>query len=225
MVRQLHPPERGNVRHSLRLAIVPVAVGALLLTACGSDDSSSTTNSTIATAGETTGDFNDADVIFAQGMIPHHQQAVEMAAFALAPEAAASPEIVALATEIQTAQDPEIVQMTAWLQGWGQPIDMPGMEGMEGMGSDEMEGMEGMENMGGMEGMMSAEDMANLQSLSGPDFDTAWATMMIAHHEGAIAQAQAVKSAGSNPDVLVLADEIIAAQQAEIDQMRALLGG
>ena len=83
-------------------------------------------------------------------------------------------EIVALATEIQAAQDPEIVQMTAWLQGWGQPIDMPGMEGMEGMGSDEMEGMEGMENMGGMEGMMSAEDMANLQSLSGPDFETAW---------------------------------------------------
>jgi uncharacterized protein (DUF305 family) len=222
MVRQIHPPERGNVRHFLRLAIVPVAVGALLLTACGSDDSSSGTDSTVATAGEATGDFNDADVIFAQGMIPHHQQAVEMAAFALAPEAAAGPEIVALATEIQAAQDPEIVQMTAWLQGWGQPIDMPGMEGTEGMGSDEMEGMD---DMGGMEGMMSAEDMTNLQSMSGPDFDTAWATMMIAHHEGAIAQAQAVKAAGSNPDVLALADEIIAAQQAEIDQMRALLGG
>ena len=76
-----------------------------------------------------------------------------------------------------------------------------------------------------MEGMMSAEDMASLQTLTGQDFDTAWATMMIAHHEGAIAQAQTVKASGSNPDVLVLADQIIAAQQAEIDQMTAFLAG
>lgn len=206
------------------MVVAPVVVGALLLGACGSDDSASDVTSSTPAAAEATGDFNDADVLFAQGMIPHHEQAVEMAAFALAPEAGARPEIVALATEIQAAQDPEITQMTAWLQQWGQPIDMPGMEGMEGMGSDEMEGMEGMDDMGGMDGMMSAEDMMNLQSLTGAEFDTAWATMMIAHHEGAIAQAQAVKAAGSNPEVLALADQIIAAQQAEIDQMRALLG-
>lgn len=52
------------MRHSLRLAIVPLAVGALLLTACGSDDSSSTADSTVAAAAEATGDFNDADVTY-----------------------------------------------------------------------------------------------------------------------------------------------------------------
>ena len=131
-----------------------------------------------------------------------------MAGFALAPEAGADPEIVALATAIQGAQDPEIELMTTWLEAWGQPVEIPGMEGV-----------------GGMEGMMSAEDMATLQTLTGRDFNNAWATMMIAHHEGAIAQAQTVKASGSNPDVLLLADQIIAAQQAEIDQMTAFLAG
>lgn len=201
-----------------RLTALPVALGALLLAACGSDDSAgdvtSPAGSSPAATTTSSGEFNDADVAFAQGMIPHHEQAVEMAGYALSPEAGAGPEIVALATEVRSAQDPEIAEMTAWLQSWGQPVDMPGMEDHEGM--DDMEHQ--------MAGMMSAEDMAELQSLSGAEFDTAWATMMIEHHEGAISQARAVLADGSNPDVLALADRIIAAQQAEIDQMRQLLG-
>lgn len=207
------------VRHPIRFALVPVAIGALLLSACGSDEAASTTTAPTDARADT---FNDADVIFAQGMIPHHQQAIEMAGYALAPEAGASADIVALATAIQAAQDPEIQQMQTWLEQWGQPAEMPGMEGMS---TDEMEGMDGMDGMGAMEGMMSADDMANLQSLTGAEFDTAWAQMMIVHHEGAIAQAEALKAAGTNPDVRLLADQIIAAQQAEIDQMRTLLGG
>ena len=203
------------MRHTLRFVVAPVAAGALLLSACGSDSSnSSAESSSSAPADEVTGDFNDADVLFAQGMIPHHEQAVEMAALALDPAAGASAEIQALATQIQGAQDPEIELMTGWLQEWGQPMDMPGTEGM-----DDTAGMEG------MDGMMSAEDMAGLATLTGAEFDTAWAERMTAHHEGAITQAQTVKAAGSNADVLVLADEIITAQQAEIDEMKALLAG
>ena len=203
------------MRHTLRFVVAPVAAGALLLSACGSDSSnSSAESSSSAPADEVTGDFNDADVLFAQGMIPHHEQAVEMAALALDPAAGASAEIQALATQIQGAQDPEIELMTGWLQEWGQPMDMPGTEGM-----DDTAGMEG------MDGMMSAEDMAGLATLTDAEFDTAWAERMTAHHEGAITQAQAVRAAGSNADVLVLADEIITAQQAEIDEMKALLAG
>lgn len=66
-------------------------------------------------------------------MIPHHEQAVEMVGFALAPEAEASSEVVALATAIQGAQDPEIELMTGWLEAWGQPIEMSGLEDMEDM--------------------------------------------------------------------------------------------
>ena len=200
------------MRRILRFVVAPVAAGALLLSACGSNSSNSSAGLSSSTpAGEVTGDFNAADVLFAQGMVPHHEQAVEMAALALDPAAGASAEIQALATQIQGAQDPEIELMTGWLQAWGQPMDMPG--------TDDMAGTEG------MDGMMSADDMAGLATLTGAEFDTAWAEMMIAHHEGAITQARTVKAAGSNADVLVLADEIIAAQQAEIDEMKALLAG
>ena len=200
------------MRYTLRFVVAPVAAGALLLSACGSGSAnSSAESSSSASAGEVTGDFNDADVLFAQGMIPHHEQAVEMAALALDPAAGASAEIQALATQIQGAQDPEIELMAGWLQVWGQPMDMDGVDDMA--------------DMEGMDGMMSAEDMAGLATLTGAEFDTAWAEMMIAHHEGAITQAQTVKAAGSNADVLVLADEIITAQQAEIDEMKALLAG
>lgn len=191
--------------------MLPVALGAIVLSACGSDTTSSGAGTSVAVSTATSSEFNDADVAFAQGMIPHHQQAVEMADLALRPEAAASAETIALATEIKNAQDPEIVLMTSWLQAWGKPVEMDGMDGMDGMA--------------GMEGMMSTDEMTGLGALTGADFDRSWATMMIAHHEGAIAQSQTAKASGSNPDVLLLADQIIAAQQAEIDQMNALLAG
>jgi len=204
------------VHHRLRLLVVPVAVAGLALTACGSDDASSDAP---AASEQADSNFNDADVVFAQSMIPHHEQAVEMAELALAAEAAAGAEIVALATAVQGAQDPEIVLMRSLLESWDQPTEMPGMDGMEDMGSDEMDDMD----HGGMEGMMSGEEMAALMALTGTDFDQAWAEMMIRHHEGAIAMAQTVLDSGTNPDVQLLADQIISAQQAEIDQMRAML--
>ena len=200
------------MHHRLRLLVLPLAAATLALTACGSDDASTDAGA------QSDISFNDADVVFAQSMIPHHEQAVEMAGFALAPEAGASPEIVELATAIQGAQEPEIVLMQSLLESWGQPTAMPGMEGMS---SDEMAGMD----HGGMEGMMSGEEMATLGTLTGTEFDRAWAEMMIRHHEGAIVMAQTVLESGTNPDVELLADQIIAAQQAEIDQMRALLAG
>lgn len=196
--------------------VVTVLISAtLLLSACGGGDGSdSAPASPGSVAAATDAGFNDADVVFAQGMIPHHAQAVEMAALALDPAAGASAEIQALATEIEGAQDSEIELMTGWLQEWGRPTEMAGMEGM-----DDMSAMEG------MDGMMSDDQMTSLAGLSGPDFDTAWATMMIAHHQGAIAQAETVKANGSDPDALALADEIIVAQQAEIIRMEAILAG
>lgn len=200
------------VQHRLRLLFVPLALAAATLAACGSDDASSDVSA---------GDFNDADVVFAQSMIPHHEQAVEMAVIALDPAASVGPDIAEWAGAIKGAQEPEIEQMQSLLESWGQPSAMPGMEGMDGMGSEEMEGMD----HGDMDGMMSADEMAALSTLTGPDFDRAWAEMMIRHHEGAIAMAQTVLDSGTNPEVELLADQIIAAQQVEIDQMRAMLAG
>jgi len=66
--------------------------------------------------------------------------------------------------------------------------------------------------------------MAAMSVMSGPAFDARWVEMMILHHEGALAMAQGVEASGQNADVVLLADEIIAAQQAEIAEMQGLLG-
>ncbi len=78
-------------------------------------------------------------------------------------------------------------------------------------------------DMSSMEGMMTADQMDELAAMTGADFDQMWLEMMIAHHEGAISQSETVKADGSNADVLLLADQIITAQQAEITEMQALL--
>jgi uncharacterized protein (DUF305 family) len=199
---------------------VPTLAVALVATlaACGSDDTPSADTAPTATAtvdapsSAPAGNaaLDDADTEFAQGMIAHHEQAIEMAEIALDPNRQAGAEVVDLATRIQAAQDPEIDQMTAWLNAAGESITMDLSDGHD---------------MSSMEGMMTAEQMDALAVATGTEFDTMWLEMMIAHHEGAISQSQTVKSNGSNPDVLALADQIIAAQQGEIAEMQALLAG
>ncbi len=193
-------------------------LGALGLAACGSDSvvgpaaspaapapASQAPSATTATGAG----FNDADVAFAQGMIPHHEQAVEMADIALDAKVGASQQVRDLATRIKNGQDPEIQLMTGWLTTWGQP-----MQANMGTGHE----------MSSMDGVMSAAEMDTLGTMTAADFDRMWMEMMIRHHQGAIAMAQTVKAAGSSPDVLALADQVITAQQAEITEMQALLG-
>ncbi len=194
----------------LRSLSVLAVAGALVLAACGSDDAASPATQGPAATTATGAAFNDADVTFAQGMIPHHEQAIEMADIALDPNMGASGPVHDLATRIKGGQDPEIELMTGWLTTWGQPLQMATDEGHE---------------MSSMDGMMSAEEMDALGTMTAADFDKMWMEMMIRHHQGAIAMAQTVKAAGSSPDVLALADQVIAAQQAEIAEMQALLGG
>ncbi|WP_392545279.1 DUF305 domain-containing protein [Oryzobacter telluris] len=143
------------------------------------------------------------DVMFAQMMIPHHQQAIEMADFALAGSSGASPEVRALAEQIARAQGPEIVLMQGWLRSWGAASGMP-------MGHD-------------MTGMMSDADMVELERATGPGFDRRWLTMMIEHHEGAITMAEDVVQRTQNPDVEKLATAIVDGQRREIDTMTGLL--
>jgi uncharacterized protein (DUF305 family) len=197
------------------LSATLVAGGALIAACGGGDDEAADTlapvqsvPSTSASATGAAAAFNDADVTFAQGMIGHHEQAIEMAEIALDPNAGASPEVLDLAGRIKSAQGPEIDVLTGWLAAWGQPVQMDASAGHD---------------MAAMEGMMTAEEMDQLATLSGSEFDTMWMEMMIRHHQGAIAQSETVKAAGSSPEALALADQIIAAQTGEITEMEALL--
>ncbi len=199
----------------LRRVVAPAIALSFIavLAACGSDHPSAahTTKDTASPGGgAATSAFNDADVEFAQGMIAHHEQAIEMAEIALDPNIGASPAVLDLATRIKGAQDPEVELMTGWLTAAGEPVAM-----------DESEGHE----MSSMDGMMTADQMDAMAAMTGTGFDQMWLAMMIAHHEGAVSQSQTVKAKGSNADVLTLADQIITAQQAEIAEMNALLQG
>lgn len=191
------------------LILVGAAAIALVAAGCsgGSSDGSMPgmdMGGDTATTSAPASDFNSADVAFAQGMIPHHQQAVEMAA--LAETNASSQEVKDLAMQIREAQDPEIEQMTAWLTEWDQPTEMAGMDSMA------------------MDGMMTDSQMSDLETASGTEFDTMFLEMMIEHHQGAITMAKTEISDGKNPDAIALAKDIVTAQQAEIQTMQDLLG-
>ena len=194
------------------IAILLSATLTATVAACGSDGSATTSDPVAVTASSSSAPeevtLNAADVEFAQGMIAHHEQAIEMAEIALDPATGASAEVVDLATRIQAAQDPEVELMTGWLSAAGEPVAMDTSDGHD---------------MSSMDGMMTADQMDEMAAMTGADFDQMWLEMMIAHHEGAISQSETVKADGSNPDVLLLADQIITAQQAEIAEMQALL--
>ena len=82
-----------------------------------------------------------------------------------------------------------------------------------------------MEGMDGMEGMMSAMSMRQLENAPDEAFQDVWLALMIAHHKGAVAMADAEVAAGENPEAVALAEDIRDSQSAEIETMKSLIGG
>ena len=142
--------------------------------------------------------YSADEIMFAQMMIPHHEQAVTMSELALSNTTTA--EIVALATAIRDAQAPEIIQMQSWI---------------DGKSESHMHDME-------MGGMLSDAELAELAELKGAAFDQMFLTAMIAHHEGALDMVEMINDS-SNSEVKTLAANIVQSQSAEIETMKALL--
>ena len=153
-------------------------------------------------------EHNAADVAFAEDMIPHHRQAVEMTAWV--PSRSTNPDLLVMATHISSDQQAEIRTMKGLLAQWGVQ-DAPGQDNsMDHMGMP-------------VAGMVDGATLNKIQSLSGPPFDALWMTSMISHHQGAIAMAQTEIDQGRSPDAIKLAKVIVVAQQREIAQMNHLL--
>jgi uncharacterized protein (DUF305 family) len=175
--------------------IVLALVAAIVLAACnqaGQDQSS----------GSATPAPNDADVTFTQNMIPHHQQAIDMAK--LVDTHTDRPELRQLADSIITSQGEEITQLQGWLRSWGKP------QTPDGMGHGGMD----------MPGTMSLADMSHLMDLEDTKFDLAFAQMMAEHHQGAIDMAKAELGNGSLPEVKQFAQKVIDDQQKEVGQLQ-----
>lgn len=209
-------------------------VAAALVAGCSnqSTDGAAKTSATLSTSAsaspQTSGAqdaaaHNDADVMFAQHMIPHHQQAVEMSDVLLAKQGI-DPRVSELATQIKGAQAPEIEQMQGWLKQWGNP-PMPSMSQMPQQGHGDM----GHANMGhgdmpAMQGMVSEADMTALRNAQGAEAAKLYLTHMIAHHEGAITMAEDEIKDGQYAAAVEMAHAIVKTQQQEIDTMRQILG-
>ncbi|MBE1876274.1 DUF305 domain-containing protein [Myceligenerans pegani] len=187
------------MKHTL-ISVVALA-GALALAGCSGPEEPA--QDTASTAGEHT-EHNDADVMFAQMMIPHHEQAIEMADIVLA-EPGADPRIAELATRVKEAQAPEIEELGRWLDTWGAER------------TSEHSGH------AGMDGMMSEEDMQMLDDAAGPEANRLFLEQMIVHHQGAIEMARTEIESGQDAGAVEMAQTIIDTQDAEIETMEELL--
>jgi len=204
-----------NTKRTLLASTLALAT-AITLTACsdsssgsggmegmdhGGSSSSSAPSSSSTAAAEA--DFNDQDVMFAQMMKPHHEQAVEMSDMILAKDGI-STDVTDLATQIKEAQGPEISQLEEWLTAWGAEDSMSGMDHS-------------------MDGMMSDEDMSALESATGAEAEKLFLEQMMMHHEGAVEMAQTEVDEGQNADAVEMAEMIVQTQTEEIATMQDLL--
>jgi uncharacterized protein (DUF305 family) len=195
------------------IAAVAAVATALLVSSCTSPSATSSDGHTDHTHGSeasAAAPNNAADVTFVSGMIPHHEQAVEMSA--LVPQRSTNPEVIKLAADISAAQEPEIQTMKGFLAQWN-----------AGEGDvQEGTGHEG-HDMGAMTGMVDDGSMEKLETLKGAEFDKLWLTSMIGHHEGAVTMAKTEIADGANADAKALASHIVTAQEAEIAQMKKMV--
>lgn len=234
---------KGTVRsrrtHASRLAAgaVAVSLAAFALAGC-SDDSAGKVDGTVIQPGKPGDDpeeldeapkierapANDVDVEFAQMMIPHHAQALEMAE--MAPDAGGGKTVRTLADRIDGAQRPEIVFMAGWLEDQG--LDAPtkaqidsGNIPMGRLGGHGSHG--GHESAHDMPGMATKAQLASLAKAEGKDFDRQFLELMIMHHQGAMEMVDTVVREGSDLQLNELATGIYADQSAEVNRMRAIL--
>ena len=161
-----------------------VVICALLLSGC-------------ATATQSNSEYSADDISFAEMMISHHEQAIEMSDIALLNTS--NPDLLELAQEIKDAQSPEIEVMKGW------------------------DGVKTSTHAGHMmDGMLSEKELSELREAKGKEFDALFLQGMIKHHEGAIEMAQAVMDSKTKA-VADLATSIINAQEMEIAKMKELL--
>lgn len=151
-------------------------------------------------------------VVFMQGMIGHHAQALQMAA--LVPSRASRPEIRLLAERIQVSQKDEIAQMERWLRSRGHAVPASDAHAHAAMGHDVL-----------MPGMLTRAQLDSLAAANGSRFDRLFLEGMIQHHQGALTMVAGLLANRRNLDAETfrLVSEIDADQRSEIQRMQALL--
>jgi uncharacterized protein (DUF305 family) len=154
--------------------------------------------------------FTPADVTFMQGMIGHHQQALEMVV--LIADRTSRDDMKLLGKRIELSQVDEIQMMQEWLKARGQSLPDPHAHHQHGATL--------------MPGMLTMEEMSKLQAAKGVEFDRLFLEGMIKHHGGALTMVRdlfATPRAGQDGDIFAFASDVEADQQMEMDRMGSML--
>lgn len=202
----------------MKFRILFVALAALILSVFGMI--------TVAADGPTEGRAGRAELRYMEGMIDHHQMAVDMANDCLAK--ATAEDLKTMCQSIIDAQTAEIAQMQAWLLSWYnvQYVPVPMMAEDDGMG--------GMDHSAMDHGSMAYTDpammmgmMAGLNRVEGVVYDIAWAESMIDHHDDALHMSERllarIPEGEGHTDLRTLAETIIKDQSAEIETLENLI--
>jgi uncharacterized protein (DUF305 family) len=212
---------------TLRRPLAAAAVAVLALAGCTSDPEDSAPESDtpvvqLGAPGESNRtlspeeiealdqpEHTDADVAFVQGMLPHHQQALEMTA--MIDERTASRQVPLLAERIEVSQTDEIAQLENWLTERDEAL--PGEHSHHGDHAELMPGM------------LTEDELAELRAAEGRRFDRLFLSYMIRHHEGAVLMVEELFNGdgGQEPQVFQLARHIEPDQQVEIARMKRML--
>jgi uncharacterized protein (DUF305 family) len=212
-----------NGIRSVAVAVIGLALAAALV-GCSDDEPAAAPKATVLAPGKP-GEPNQTltvgptsprppvaeEITFVQMMIPHHQQALEMAS--LAPKQAANAQVKALAERIEAGQGAEISAMQSWLRKHGKT---PAKHGAHGGSSATPHTMPG---------MATPAQLKQLQAAQGAEFDRLFLNLMITHHHGALTMAQQALGKGGDVVVQELAKDVVISQQGEINRMRDILAG
>ncbi len=195
-----------------QLATFLMAIAAIFALAACSDSAGDPGATQTASNGDT---FNDADVAFASGMIPHHAQTIQMVNMTLGRDL--DPRVQQLAEEIRAAQAGQVEQMVDWLTAWDKKIPRTAID----HGNAHSEG--GAELHHDLPGMMSPDEMSALEAAGDSEFQDMWLKMMIEHHQGAIEMAGTEQESGVFAPAVDLAEQMGSAQKQELEAMQRLL--
>jgi len=140
------------------------------------------------------------EIMFAQMMIPHHEQAISMSEIAL--KKSRNQAILKLSNQIKSLQGTEKSQLAYWLKATDSSMTM----------DHDMQ----------MSGMLTVKELASLKRLTGTQFDRTFLQLMIKHHQGALEMLDLI-SDSKNTEAKALAKAINSAQSKEITSMKLLL--
>jgi uncharacterized protein (DUF305 family) len=175
-----------------------LVLGLLLLAGCGST----------AAQPAKTAEFNDADVMFLQMMIPHNAQGLELTR--LAKTRATNSAVRDVATELETAQLAENESMTGWLTQWAQPTTMNSDPSAH-------------DHHGGLH-QTSPVEIAALAEAPDAEFDTTFLNLMTGHLHNAVELTKSEIEGGNNPQAKDLANRIRESRTKDVSRMLSLVG-